>query len=184
MTSKNSTERVLALDIRARRFGFVVFEGSEQLLDWGVRKCNSEKESRTEVARRKIMSLLNIYAPLVVVAGQAGENCRHEHGSVKAITKMLRKEIAIRSLRLHVVSGQQMKNHFRRFGCSTKYEMASALAKKYPDIAWKLPPKRKPWRSEYQRMSIFDAATLGVSYLIEKHGEGFCLVSQTGDLEK
>jgi len=44
MRSKSLT-RVLALDLHPRRFGYVVLEGPERLLDWGVRSI-AAKETR------------------------------------------------------------------------------------------------------------------------------------------
>jgi hypothetical protein len=49
---------------------------------------------------------------------------------------------------------------------SNKYEVASALAKQFPALASRLPPKRKIWQSEDYRMGIFDAAALGVAYFV------------------
>jgi glucan phosphorylase len=45
-----------------------------------------------------------------------------------------------------------------------KYTIASTLAQRFPELAAKLPPKRKIWLCEDYRMSIFDAAALGVAY--------------------
>ena len=43
--------------------------------------------------------------------------------------------------------------------------MAELLAKKFPDeLASRLPPKRKPWKSEDSRMDIFDAVALAVAF--------------------
>ena len=47
---------------------------------------------------------------------------------------------------------------------SNKYEVASVLAKQFPALASRLPPKRKIWQSEDYRMGIFDAAAVGVAY--------------------
>jgi hypothetical protein len=33
-----------------------------------------------------------------------------------------------------------------------------------PDLAWRLPRPRKPWESEPRRMSVFDAAAIGLAY--------------------
>ena len=46
----------------------------------------------------------------------------------------------------------------------TKYEIACAVAERLPELATRLAPTRKIWQSEDYRMSIFDAATLGVAY--------------------
>jgi len=49
-----------------------------------------------------------------------------------------------------------------------KYEVASALALQFPDLASRLPPRRKCWQSEDYRMGIFDAAALGVAYFARR----------------
>jgi hypothetical protein len=36
--------------------------------------------------------------------------------------------------------------------------MAQAVAARFPELAPRLPPQRKPWMSEDCRMAIFDAA--------------------------
>ena len=47
----------------------------------------------------------------------------------------------------------------------TKHEMAEYLAKQFPDeLAARVPPKRKLWKSELSRMDIFDAVGLAVVY--------------------
>jgi hypothetical protein len=51
----------------------------------------------------------------------------------------------------------------------TKQEIAELLAGKYPDeLASRLPPKRKPWKSEDTRMDIFDAVALAVVFRMKK----------------
>ncbi len=45
-----------------------------------------------------------------------------------------------------------------------KYTIAVALTKQLPELAPRLPQVRKIWKSEDYRMSIFDAAALGVAY--------------------
>jgi hypothetical protein len=48
---------------------------------------------------------------------------------------------------------------------ATKQEMAELLARQFPDdLAARLPPKRKPWKSEDTRMDIFDAVALAFAF--------------------
>ena len=49
-----------------------------------------------------------------------------------------------------------------------KYQVARAVAKRLPDLAAKLPRKRKIWEKEHYRMRIFDAAAVGVAYLMRR----------------
>ena len=51
--------------------------------------------------------------------------------------------------------------------------IASVLAKQFPTLDLRLPPKRKIWQSEDYRMSIFDAAAAGVAYF-EKSTAAHC----------
>jgi len=39
----------------------------------------------------------------------------------------------------------------------TKYDIAKAIADEYPELAGRLPAKRKLWSPEDQQMNIFDA---------------------------
>ena len=39
----------------------------------------------------------------------------------------------------------------------TKWDVASGVAKRFPEIATKLPAKRKPWQSEDDRLGVFIA---------------------------
>ena len=45
-----------------------------------------------------------------------------------------------------------------------KYEIAIAIAKRFPELAPRLPRLRKPWMSEDDRMSIFDAIGLAAAF--------------------
>jgi hypothetical protein len=45
-----------------------------------------------------------------------------------------------------------------------KDEIASVLGERFPELAPRVPPRRRAWQSEDYRMSIFDAAALGVAY--------------------
>jgi hypothetical protein len=47
---------------------------------------------------------------------------------------------------------------------STKHQIVSDVAHQFPELARQLPPARKPWMSEDERMAIFDAAALAVIF--------------------
>lgn len=54
----------------------------------------------------------------------------------------------------------------------TKPEIAAAIAQHFPELAPRLPPKRKIWMSEDERMSIFDAVSLALTYFCHESEEG------------
>ncbi len=58
----------LALEVRSRRLGFAVFQGSD-LLEWGARRYASGVV-RTVAAIEKVRFFLKLYVPLVVIVRQ------------------------------------------------------------------------------------------------------------------
>jgi hypothetical protein len=48
---------------------------------------------------------------------------------------------------------------------TTKFEIALAITKTFPELASRLPRKRKPWMSEDERMNLFDAVAFALTAL-------------------
>lgn len=162
MRLPTSPKRVLALDVHPRSFGYVVFEGSDRLLDWGVRSYRSPKENPLPRVQKNLQVLFRDFAPGVLVVKEP----RARIGSkLNRIMGSIRKQAARNHVSLRLLSKKAARRAFSDLESLTKHGVATALAKRYPELAWKLPPKRKPWQSEDYRMSIFDAAALGVAYL-------------------
>ena len=137
--------RTLTLAIRAKRFGYAVFEGTETLLDWGVK---SHKTARQLSFARHLENLQRQFTPAVMLARTA------EWVSEVALPVTLIEEFALRTF-------------FLEANRTNKHEVSEAVARRYPDLAWQLPPKRKPWKTEPGRQLIFDAASLAVFYFAQ-----------------
>jgi hypothetical protein len=154
--------RVLAVDLSTRGFGYAVFEGTAMLVDWGTKDIRRDKE---RITLRKIGELLQRYEPSVLVV----EDCSHVAARRTArIARLTEQMLAV--ARTQGVSGcavprAAVYRHFAKSNDRTKYEIAVALADRFPALALRLPPKRKPWQSEDPRTSIFDAAAFGITYL-------------------
>jgi hypothetical protein len=69
------------------------------------------------------------------------------------------------------VTDKQITTCLQGWEVTSKYEMAVLLGKEFPLLAWKLPRERKAWQTEQWNMPIFDAAALGLAYLLEKPRE-------------
>lgn len=153
--------RVLAIDPSTRGFGFAVGEGPNRLIDWGVKETKVDKKRRS---LRLIEDLVERYQPNVVVLedyeGKGSRRCRRIQGLINDISKLASK----RKIRVRSVSRAKVKQAFSEIGAATKYEIAVAIANRFPELAPRLPRFRKPWMSEDYRMSIFDAVGLGIAY--------------------
>ena len=82
--------------------------------------------------------------------------------SKSIIDEALRRESVERRVPIRFITRPTIIKAFN--GYDRKYARAVALAERFPALAPKLPPKRKCWQSEDYRMSIFDAAVLGVAH--------------------
>jgi hypothetical protein len=151
-TYHRSQSRILALDLHPRRFGYVVMEKPGLLLDWGIKRSYRTTTNHPEVLIRRLRSLLRIWMPDTVLT-RIGEQRKTD---VRAVFRRIKKEVT------PFVPIKSRPDHFVRRG---KYERAVAVASRFPEINWKLPPKRKPWESEHYSMSIFEALQIAAAYI-------------------
>jgi hypothetical protein len=159
---KSSTpERILAFDVRARRFGFAVFESPDQLLDWGVKSFRHGVNAVKVPASQKVASLLSEVRPHAVVMEKSP---LHENSWLTGIiVRLARKQ----SIPVRTVSRAAARNLFPTIE-RNKHGISVSLSNRFPELAERVPPKRKPWQSEDYRMSIFDATALGLTYVESK----------------
>ena len=160
---------LLALDVRAQRLGFVVFDGPSRLQGWGTRRYGGTGQRPRGTVATRINALLDFYTPPVVVIRKprihSPETSRHVGDVINAI----RIEAKRRAADVHVVSATTVKKFFTQSGLASKDEIASTLAERFEEITWKLPKKRKKWQSERYNMLIFDAVATGVAFFASKH---------------
>lgn len=152
--------RVLAISQNARGYGFVILEGPAAPVEWGTRRVPRSRKPLVEVTEE----LVAWYEPDVVVL----EDGRGP-GSRRGITVLkflgeIRALVTSSRIPTHRYSRALVRECFAGFGAKTKEEIATVIARELPDLAPKLPPKRKPWKSEDERLSIFDAASLALTY--------------------
>ena len=157
-------KRLLALEVRPQRIGFVVLQGASQLLDWGVRAYGKEKSNSPAVGWTKIATLLELYSPTVIVIRRRSSGATTS-SATPAVAAKIAAEARRRSISCRFVSGKEVPRFFARYGGTTKFAVAALLAEWFPDLVWKLPPKRRPWESEHYNTLVFDAAATAMAFL-------------------
>ena len=164
MNKPANPKRVLALDVRPRSFGYVVFEGPTLLLDWGVQSFRHGRNAVRIPLATKIAALLEDFQPAVVVAKEPPSRKKVNRARTRKVLELVRHKASLRGIRTRVFKRRAASNLFGGEERLTKYKIATALTERFAELRPVLPPKRKPWESEDYRMSIFDAAALGVAY--------------------
>jgi hypothetical protein len=164
--SFQETIRVLAISPTSGGFGFAVFEGSERLIDWGLKTARHETNAR---CLRLVADLLTHYKPDVLVIEDLSKVTtrwwRWRRG--RRVTDLLRRIASLaarRNIECRRISQRTSKTLDAVFGPMTKYQIATALTALLPELGPWLPKPRKIYMSEDSRMSIFDAAALALTF--------------------
>lgn len=153
--------RILAIDPMHRGVGFAVLERPVGLVDWGWREIRTDRHRAT---LRRVGELLDRFAPdVLVIEDYAAEGSRRG-ARVKRLARSLEKLSSEKRIEFCPVSPKTLKEAFAQMDASTKYEIACAIAQRFPELAHSLPPVRKPWMSEGGPMSMFDAAALAMAF--------------------
>ena len=164
MNQPANQKRVLALDVRPRSFGYAVFEGPTLLLDWGVQSFRHGRNAVRIPLATKIAALLEDFQPSVVVAKEPPSRKKVNRARTRKVLELVRHKASLRGIRTRVFRRQTSRNPFGGEERLTKDKTATVLAERFAELRPVLPPKRKFYESEDYRMSIFDAAALGVAY--------------------
>jgi len=153
--------RVLAIDPFSRGVGFAVLEGDDALVDWGIRSTGRADNERSA---RVIHKLITRLRPDVLVFEDWDSDASRRCGRVELLLKRIAAEEGARVL-VRVVAPREIRRIGPRPLAATKYGRASILAERFPEVRAYLPPMRKPWMPEDDRMAIFDALSFAVAYI-------------------
>ena len=160
MSDNHRETRILALEIRARRVGFAVLEGSHHLLDWGTKRWKADGNAVKYLAAR-IDPLLFHYSPSVVVLKDIGSKSRAKR---KATIADARRNLLKRAISVSMVKPAEVRLAFIQSGGRNKFQIASAVAQMFPELKWRLPAKRRPWQAEPYNSAMFDAVALAFTH--------------------
>jgi len=157
--------RTIALEIRSRKFGFAVFEGSDKLLDWGVRSFGEDVEGFESTLSDRIRTLLAFYGPAALVIRDRELNSTANGRRVRLIIRTIKLIMKSRATRFYALTVKQVQDRFARGGSTTKHDIAKSLAERFEELSFKLPNKRKAYQSEAPAMLVFDAVATAIAFL-------------------
>jgi hypothetical protein len=151
--------RTLAIDPTTSGFGFVVLEGSERLVDWGLGRLERPDDSLFE---KRIEKLLDRVAPQVLVLEDMEDSRRGERAIAWA--RLAQMCATKRGIKVERISRAEVSERFASSGKS-RWEVGLAISCFFPELAPSLPKKRRIWESEDRRMTIFTAASFALTFL-------------------
>lgn len=154
-----ATCKVLAVDVRPQWFGYAAFESPNRLLDFGVKRFALRSTGEIGFA-----TLLRALHPEVIVLRKISLGTWRDRPLTRGVVRSMLRLSRQFSIQVALVGEARMRDCFITHKLRTKQERASLLARKFPALAWKLPPPRRIWQKEHWNMPIFDAVALAISY--------------------
>ena len=159
--------RVLAIDPTARGFGFIVFEGPRNVVDWGVRSGRQVSLEKEKQLLMRVADLLRRYRPHVLILEKTQAQGSRRGDRVRLLIESTA-DLGLRNgVLVQRIAVSKVRKTFQTFGAKTKYEIACYIATQIPEIGLWLPKPRKLWKGEDYRMAAFDAAALALTYFTE-----------------
>ena len=154
--------RIFSLDPTTKGFGYAVFELPFRLVEWGLTRVAGDKYAG---ALFRFEKLLARFRPDAVVFEDAEAPGSRKQPRVRQLIEGLTKLARERGIAVYTIARSKVLACFSSpENAATKYSIAKNLAERFPELAEQLPPPRKPWQTEDERLSIFDALALAVTH--------------------
>jgi Holliday junction resolvasome RuvABC endonuclease subunit len=158
--------RILAVALTSRGLGYAVLEGETSLIESSRTSVRNGDKNRQCIA--KVKKLTAFYRPAALVLQDVASKGSRRDQRIKVLQREVIRLAAKQRLLVRLISEKQLRSLLLGNASGTKHEMAAMLTKHFPDeLAFRLPPKRRPWQSEDSRMDIFDAVALAVAFRIK-----------------
>jgi len=159
--------RILAIDLRRRRFGFSVFEGPRRLIGWGVRFYPANDESEAALMGKRLAALLAVYSPSAIVVTKEQWDRALSDTEIRTLVEEILRLAEANDITVRGVGHTMVRQSFVSMQSGTKHEIANSLARIFPELSSRLPPARRTWESEHSIMTMFDATALGLSFWLQ-----------------
>lgn len=159
MSAPHQKPRVLAVDPAHRGFGYAVLEEASRLVDWGVAQSRTEIES---ACLARFSDLVRTYRPDVLVLEDMDARACQRHPHVRGLVRSMAATARAERVRVRRLTWRTVRHHL---SCADapRYPLALQLARRFPEIAERLPRPRKPWMSEDPRLRMFNAVALALA---------------------
>jgi hypothetical protein len=147
--------RLLAIDLTAKGFGFVLLDAKLGLLDWGFSSIPAHDDA-TFLAR--VSTRIDRGHPTALVLENFAPTKSREAATRRsnlAIRLAEERKIGLCQVSQKIVQGI--------LGPGTKNDFANVLAERFPELRRRVPEERKRWSAEDERSHIFDALALAVA---------------------
>ena len=175
MKESHNHQMVIALFPRTYGFGYAIFDGPLDPLDWGLNRPRNLLKRQENL--RRIKELVEFYQPDQIVIDAGPKSGTKEHNRTNALIKDILNFAKNSGIAAHTYTPDRVKAAFQNLKPNTKYERAKRIVEWLPVLSSRLPRKHKPWMREDYRLGIFEAIALALAFYY--HNEDYSNDEQT-----
>ena len=157
---------VLVVHLTTRGLAYVVFEGPMAPVDWGVKEVRGPRKNARCLDR--LSKIIERYQPDTLVMEDCSGTGSHRSARIRRLYRAVEVVARLQTIDVFRHSRQQVRQCFEKVGATTKHEIAQAISQLIPTFSHRMPPRRKAWMSEDPRMSLFDAASLMMTFYCQR----------------
>jgi hypothetical protein len=115
--------------------------------------------------QKGIDPLLTFFSPEAIVVRQFANRNTRGRPRYELMRNAVEQEARRRSMEFVIVGKEEVARSFGTCAGTTKCDVACRIVLHFPELTWRLPPVRKSWMKEHYNMTIFDAISVGLTYL-------------------
>lgn len=157
--------RIAAVSLSANGFGYAVMEGNA-LVDYRNKVFLADKNANSLT---NIDKLIVRFQPDALVLHDVNAKGTYRAPRIKELHQRVVTLAKKHRLKVTKISNTELRTLLLNDPKGTKHDMAERIAKQFPDeLASRVPPKRKPWKSEDSRMDIFEALALALVFQLKQ----------------
>lgn len=162
MIGRRTPERILALHPVTGGVAYVAFDAPLVPHRWGVAEVRGRRKNAKSLAAAA--KLIDQLQPNVVVL--ANRNGSHDRTipRVRRLHRLIVNYVEGQAIEVRCFDKSDIHDCFRDVGAVTRYEIAQSIAARIDVLKYRLPPVPTPWRSQTERLGLFDAAALAMTY--------------------
>jgi hypothetical protein len=153
---------VLAVHPFTRGIAFTLFESPLSPVDWGVKDIRGKQKNALAFEATKQL-IERLQPDVLVLQDLSGPNV-HRAKRIRRLQRLIASHAEGQSIEVHRYRRKEIQECFKASGAVTRYEIAQAIASQVHAFGHQLPPKRQIWNAEDVRMSLFDAASLVMTF--------------------
>jgi len=162
MSGARRRDLVLAVHPFTRGIAFTLFEGPLSPVDWGVKDIRGKQKNALALEATKQL-IERLQPDVLVLQDLSGPNVRRAE-RIRRLQRLIASHAEAQAIEVHRYRRKEIQECFKPAGAVTRYEIAQAIASQVHAFGHRLPPVRKIWNSEDARMSLFDAASLVMTF--------------------